>query len=167
MLRKLDSCNYTYLTSLNVLKTLLNKQSCFLYYYPVTSVHMPFVNCMESTDGSVKDVATKCASDLQINLSDTWSCTTSKLGNILQHNNAVLTENLKPTHTYVPWVTLNGVHTETIEQEAEKDLVKLICHTYKVSFRFLKILIYLILLQIYFREQLSQLRAKIKTYLQA
>ena len=96
---------------------------------------MPFVHCMESTDGAVKDVATKCASDLQINLSDTWSCTTSKLGNILQHQNAVLTENLKPQHQYVPWVTLNGVHTETIEQEAEKDLVKLICQTYKVSLR--------------------------------
>ena len=90
---------------------------------------------MESNDGDVKDVATKCAQSFSINLDDTFACTTNPMGNLLQHNNAVLTENLKPTHTYVPWVTLNGVHTEKIEQEAEKDLVKLVCDTYTVKFK--------------------------------
>jgi len=55
------------------------------------------------------------------------------LGNKLQHDNAVKTENLQPQHQYVPWVTVNGEHTEHIEQEAERDLVRLICKTYKVN----------------------------------
>lgn len=46
---------------------------------------------------------------------------------------AVQTESLQPPHQYVPWVTVNGVHTEDIEQQAETDLVKLICQTYKVK----------------------------------
>jgi interferon gamma-inducible protein 30 len=54
------------------------------------------------------------------------------LGNQLQHLNALKTESLRPAHKYVPWVTVNGQHTEEIEQEAERDLVKLICKTYKV-----------------------------------
>jgi interferon gamma-inducible protein 30 len=54
------------------------------------------------------------------------------LGNQLQHIYAVRTENLQPQHQYVPWVTINGVHTEPMEREAERDLVKLICQTYKV-----------------------------------
>jgi len=56
------------------------------------------------------------------------------LANQLQHRYAVQTENLQPAHQYVPWVTINGVHTEEIEREAESDLVKLICKTYKVIY---------------------------------
>ncbi len=54
------------------------------------------------------------------------------MGNQLQHANAVRTENLQPPHKYVPWVTVNGEHTEQMEDEAVSDLVKLICKTYKV-----------------------------------
>ncbi len=55
------------------------------------------------------------------------------MGNQLQHAFAVQTDNLKPDHQYVPWVTINGEHTEDMEQAAEKDLIGLICKTYKGS----------------------------------
>ncbi len=42
----------------------------------------------------------------------------------------MLTDNLNPSHTYVPWVTVNGVHTEEIQNQAQDNLVKLICNTY-------------------------------------
>lgn len=44
---------------------------------------------------------------------------------------ALKTEALNPKHTYVPWITLEGVHTEEIQNEAENNLVGLICKTYK------------------------------------
>ena len=87
---------------------------------------------MESTEGDVTTVATRCAEKTQIDFSKVDACTKSKLGNQLQHNYAVQTDNLQPQHQYVPWVTINGVHTEEMEREAERDLVKLICKTYKV-----------------------------------
>ena len=59
-------------------------------------------------------------------------CTQSRTGNQLQHLYAVQTDALQPPHQYVPWVTVNGQHTEDMEDEAEKDLVGLICKTYKV-----------------------------------
>ena len=46
---------------------------------------------------------------------------------------ALKTEALDPARKYVPWITLEGVHTEKIGDEAERDLVGLICKTYKGS----------------------------------
>jgi interferon gamma-inducible protein 30 len=98
------------------------------------SVFQPFVYCTESTSGDVKSVAVQCAQKTQIDFSKIDACMKSKLGNQLQHIYAVQTENLQPAHQYVPWVTLNGEHTEEIEHEAERDLVKLVCKTYKVIY---------------------------------
>ncbi len=83
----------------------------------------------------MKTVATKCAAKAQIDFSKIDACTQSKLGNQLQHAYAAQTESLQPPHQYVPWVTVNGIHTEDIERDAEKNLIKLICKTYKVNER--------------------------------
>lgn len=37
------------------------------------------------------------------------SCTRGELGHSLMHQNAVKTQALKPAHTHVPWITINGV----------------------------------------------------------
>ena len=86
----------------------------------------------ESKDLNIKKSAFKCGKKLKMNLSFVKSCAGNTLGNFLQHEYGVLTENLNPPHTYVPWVTLNGEHTEEIENQAMDDLKTLICKTYKV-----------------------------------
>ena len=93
----------------------------------------PFVHCTESTRGDVKTVAIQCAEQTKIDYSKVDACTKSKLGNQLQHAYAVQTENLQPAHKYVPWITINGKHTEEMEKEAENNLIKLICSSYKVN----------------------------------
>ena len=80
----------------------------------------------------MRTVAIQCAEKTKIDFNKVDACTKSPLGNHLQHINAVKTENLQPQHKYVPWVTVNGEHTEEIQNEAMDDLVKLICKTYKV-----------------------------------
>lgn len=57
----------------------------------------------------------------------------SSLSNQLEHQFAQQTESLQPAHRYVPWVTVNGVHTEKIQNDAQRNLVELICKTYKVK----------------------------------
>ena len=83
--------------------------------------------------GDRRKVATKCAAKTKIDFSKIDACTKSALGNQLEHQYAVQTDQLQPPHQYVPWVTVNGVHTEEIENEALSDLIGLICRTYKVS----------------------------------
>ncbi|CAF4594612.1 unnamed protein product, partial [Rotaria magnacalcarata] len=79
----------------------------------------------------VETVAVQCAEKTSIDYSKVSACVQSRLGNQLQHLNAAQTDSLQPQHQYVPWVTVNGVHTEDMEQQAEKDLIGLICKTYK------------------------------------
>jgi len=107
--------------------------SCLLSFYPSVQQYMGFVNCTESTSGDVVTVSTQCAEKTQVDFSKIDACRKSKLGNQLQHINAVKTENLQPPHKYVPWIVVNGIHTEEIQNEAQDDLVKLMCKTYKGS----------------------------------
>jgi interferon gamma-inducible protein 30 len=105
--------------------------SCFIYYYPQTSQHLPLIHCMESDNtDDIRSAAGKCAKQFSINTDPIEKCMNGRLGNTVQHANAVKTEQLNPPHKYVPWVTLNGVHTEDIQDKAQNDLVKLICDTY-------------------------------------
>ncbi len=85
------------------------------------------------TDGDIETVATQCAQKSTVNYDQITACTHSRLGNQLQHAYATLTENLQPPHQYVPWITLNGEHTDDMQKQAEKDLIGLICKSYKVN----------------------------------
>ena len=49
------------------------------------------------------------------------------------HEMAVRTENLRPQHQYVPWLTLNEIHTEDIQKKAQDDLVGLVCENFNGS----------------------------------
>lgn len=109
--------------------------TCVLHYYPQTSQHFPFIQCMESAKSNVnediKDVANKCAAQTRTSIDEPLKCLTSTMGNKLQHELAVATESLDPPHQYVPWITLNGEHTEDMQKEAQENLVKLICDAFK------------------------------------
>ncbi|XP_005107684.1 gamma-interferon-inducible lysosomal thiol reductase [Aplysia californica] len=106
-------------------------QTCAIAIVQNKSVYIPFIHCMETSGISVKSAAEKCAKQFPVPLGEIMNCSTSKRGNELEHQMAVKTDALKPPHQYVPWVTLNGVHTEKIEKEAEANLLKLICDTYQ------------------------------------
>ncbi|KAL3892308.1 hypothetical protein ACJMK2_004525 [Sinanodonta woodiana] len=107
-------------------------ETCAIYIIKNITVYYPFIHCMETTDGLPEDAAAKCATKFKgIDLDKIMGCSKSSLGNELEHQMALQTNALQPPHTYVPWVTLNGVHTEEIEHKAETDLVNLICQTYQ------------------------------------
>ena len=46
------------------------------------------------------------------------------------HSNADATSALDPPHTFVPWIVVNGQHTDEIQQAAERDLFKLVCDSF-------------------------------------
>jgi len=106
-------------------------ETCSLHIMKNVTAAFPYIHCVEITEGEPVDVGKKCAEQHGINYAEIDSCTKSKVGNTLQHQMAVRTDALKPAHKYVPWVTLNGVHTDAIQQKAEANLLGLICDNYK------------------------------------
>eukprot|EP01098_Paradermamoeba_levis_P011712 TRINITY_DN503_c0_g1_i3.p2 TRINITY_DN503_c0_g1~~TRINITY_DN503_c0_g1_i3.p2 ORF type:complete len:104 (-),score=36.75 TRINITY_DN503_c0_g1_i3:133-444(-) len=69
-------------------------------------------------------------SKLQLNWTAINDCAKGTEGNQLERANGDKTDQLNPKHQYVPWIVLNGVHTEDINKEAQDDLLSLVCKTY-------------------------------------
>ncbi|GFN89451.1 interferon-gamma-inducible lysosomal thiol reductase [Plakobranchus ocellatus] len=106
-------------------------QTCTIALVGDVNKYFPFINCMEASELKPADAAEKCAIKFPVPLENITDCSKSYIGNGLEHKMAKKTRALKPPLSYVPWITVNGVHTEDIEKEAESDLVKLICDAYK------------------------------------
>ncbi|XP_034039543.1 gamma-interferon-inducible lysosomal thiol reductase-like [Thalassophryne amazonica] len=95
-------------------------------------VAFQIINCMESA----VDVIGAAQSCLQlISPTVSWesimTCVKGPVGNQLMHQNALKTNALSPPHKYVPWVTINGEHTDDLQSKAESHLFTLICSIYK------------------------------------
>ncbi|XP_072297958.1 gamma-interferon-inducible lysosomal thiol reductase-like [Eucyclogobius newberryi] len=88
--------------------------------------------CMEASNDPVK--AAQLCVDLfspQLGWERLMKCVNGDLGNQIMHQNALKTQALKPPHNYVPWIVINGVHTEDLQDKAFDALVPLVCDMYK------------------------------------
>jgi len=109
-------------------------ETCAISLLKNLSVSFPFVHCFEVSierSGNPKSVAQHCAKSLGIDYAPIEACVSGPQGNELEHEMAKKTDALEPQHEYVPWVTINGKHTEKIQREAENNLLKLVCEYYE------------------------------------
>ncbi|XP_064604661.1 gamma-interferon-inducible lysosomal thiol reductase-like [Liolophura sinensis] len=106
-------------------------ETCTIFNEKKVQNYLPFIHCMEVSGVMPDEAAEKCAKQFPVDLDSILKCANGSKGNALEHHMALQTDALKPPHQYVPWVTINGVHTEKMEKEAERDLVSLICDTYQ------------------------------------
>lgn len=108
-------------------------ETCALALVNNITKSLPFINCVEKSDDIPADSAPGCAKEHGINYDRVMNCVNSRFGNYLQHLAGVKTESLQliyPQQDHVPWVTLNGIHSDAIEDRSESDLLSLICDTY-------------------------------------
>lgn len=106
-------------------------ETCAISILKNTSVYFPFIHCLELSIGySPLPEAKQCASSLGIDFDPIDKCQSGPEGNALEHAMAQKTDALYPRHQYVPWITLNGKHTDEIQNEATFNLLKLVCDTY-------------------------------------
>lgn len=92
----------------------------------------PIIYCMETSSDVIK--AAKMCAELyapQLDWGTVMNCVNGDLGNQLMHQNALKTTGLKPPHNYVPWITINGVHTEELQNQAMSALLPMVCNMYK------------------------------------
>ncbi|XP_077374136.1 gamma-interferon-inducible lysosomal thiol reductase-like isoform X2 [Festucalex cinctus] len=88
--------------------------------------------CMEASTDIVA-AAKNCVHlySPQLSWGRIMSCVNGELGNQLMHQNALRTNTLNPPHQFVPWVTINGEHTDDLQKKATTALLPLICNLYK------------------------------------
>merc|ERR1712083_406317 len=78
--------------------------------------YLPVIACMEGADNPVT-TAKECLSALsKVPYSAVKACAWGAEGNALMHAVANRTESLDPAHKYVPWIVVDGVHAEEVEQ---------------------------------------------------
>lgn len=111
-------------------------ESCAIYVLKNERVSFNYSHCIASYLNTQRRVdfpkaARKCANEQNINYDQIDACANGQLGNQLEHQMAVRTRALNPSHNYVPWVTINGVHTEALQNQTETDLIKVVCDTYQ------------------------------------
>ncbi|XP_051984901.1 gamma-interferon-inducible lysosomal thiol reductase [Xyrauchen texanus] len=93
---------------------------------------IPVIFCMESGTDVLK-AAQPCLGiyNPKITWASIMECVNGDLGNKLMHGNAMKTDALKPPHQYVPWITINGEHSDDLQQKAMSSLFSLVCSMYK------------------------------------
>ncbi|XP_068724249.1 gamma-interferon-inducible lysosomal thiol reductase-like [Montipora capricornis] len=108
-------------------------ETCAISILKNESVYLPFIHCFEGNVGSEDplSVGQKCAQQQGIDFTAINKCQSGIEGNSLEHEMALKTNALEPRHYYVPWITLNGKHTENIQSEATFDLLGLVCDSYQ------------------------------------
>jgi len=87
--------------------------------------YLRFIDCMEPIiiAGDPVDVGKFCAKSTGLDWGRIIECVDGAEGNVYQH--AIATET--PKHNYVPWILLNGIHNEEIEDKALHNLKELVC----------------------------------------
>lgn len=98
----------------------------------MTRLAFPIIFCMESSSDVIKS-AKSCVElyTPELGWDKIMSCVNGDAGNQLMHQNALATQALKPPHEYVPWVTINGEHTDDLQDKAMASLYTLVCNMYK------------------------------------
>ncbi|XP_030607737.1 gamma-interferon-inducible lysosomal thiol reductase-like [Archocentrus centrarchus] len=98
----------------------------------MSQMAFPIIFCMESSSDVVNS-AKACTGiyDPGLSWDKVMGCVNGPLGNQLMHQNALETAALKPPHEYVPWITINGEHSDDLQQKAMTSLFSLVCSMYK------------------------------------
>ncbi|XP_012683397.1 gamma-interferon-inducible lysosomal thiol reductase [Clupea harengus] len=106
-------------------------ETCILNGVPPANAFL-ILFCMEASADVVK--AGQACVELHapsVKWETIMTCVKGDEGNKLMHENALKTGALKPPHEYVPWVTINGEHTDAMQETAMQSLFNLVCSLYK------------------------------------
>ena len=108
--------------------------ACVISNYPQKENYFPVIYCMMSYNINIQDAARICSNKYNISMSLVQQCMASPQGNAKMHDLAVMTE--KSEHGYVPWITINQVHSNEIQNKAGNNLIEYVCQTYRVIYLF-------------------------------
>ena len=121
-------------------------QACVIDYLAnATAASLEYVRCMfapgnqqnpvPGIDSNWKNTYTNAEACANVQFGQQiWptitECTGGPLGQELIIRNWQRTANLIPKHSYVPWIVIEGVHTEELQNEAQDALLSYLCSNY-------------------------------------
>ncbi|NXR12774.1 GILT reductase, partial [Semnornis frantzii] len=107
-------------------------ETCLMHEAKNFSSYFPVIFCLESGSSVTKNLeACLQVYAPQLDLGRIAACVQGDMGAALMHHNAQLTQALDPPHQYVPWVVINGKHTDELQEQAQTSLLGLICRLYQ------------------------------------
>ncbi|NWS64043.1 GILT reductase, partial [Chunga burmeisteri] len=107
-------------------------ETCLMHEAEDFSTYFPVIFCLESGSSVTKNLeACLQVYAPQLDGARIAACVQGDTGAALMHRNAQLTEALDPPHRYVPWIVINGKHTDELQAQAEASLLGLICRLYQ------------------------------------
>lgn len=87
---------------------------------------------MSNIRKDIIEIARECLSFSNVSFNQLANdCANQTKGNVLLYKAGYETNNLNPRLNYVPWINMNSDHSNEIQNEAEKDLIKFICTNHK------------------------------------
>ncbi|XP_032567618.1 gamma-interferon-inducible lysosomal thiol reductase [Chiroxiphia lanceolata] len=107
-------------------------EACLMHEAKNFSTYFPIIFCLESGSSVTKNLEA-CLQIYapELDRDHIAACMQGDTGMALMHQNAQLTEALDPPHQFVPWIVINGKHTDELQAQAEASLLGLVCHLYQ------------------------------------
>ncbi len=102
-------------------------QNCAIKHATNASEWLPFVACLEQHPSMQGEAAPGCARQVGLNWPAVHACWTGPEGAALD---AAAGKATPADHTYVPWVTLNGVNTFCSNSNCD-NVLQAVCAVYK------------------------------------
>ncbi|NXG72992.1 GILT reductase, partial [Baryphthengus martii] len=107
-------------------------ETCLMHEAEDFGTYFRVIFCLESGSSVTKNLeACLQVHAPQLDGGRIAACVQGDVGAALMHRNAQITEALDPPHEYVPWILINGKHTDELQAQAEASLLGLICHLYQ------------------------------------
>ncbi|XP_065714511.1 gamma-interferon-inducible lysosomal thiol reductase [Patagioenas fasciata] len=107
-------------------------ETCLMHEAKDFSTYFPVIFCLESGSSVTKNLeACLQVYAPELDSGRVTACVQGDVGAALMHRNAQLTEALDPPHQYVPWILVNGKHTDELQEQAQASLLGLICRLYQ------------------------------------
>ena len=114
-------------------------EACALDKIECPIMAFQFIDCIERSDESrdpdqdYTKVAMACAKLTEVpdqTMDTIKSCANGPEGNALEHQAAVMTDSLDPPHQFVPYVVVNGEHSDEVQDSISESLFDYVCNAY-------------------------------------
>lgn len=90
---------------------------------------VPFIHCLEANP-QIRN-GRKCVVDVGGDWLGVYRCYMKKEGNDEQHRVKELQSKLQPRLKFVPWILVNGYHSDNLQGQVQQNMLYYVCNAYK------------------------------------